>query len=66
MQENRRASFDGQCSDIYHNAMVESFFASLECELIERCPWKNKTEARAAYIYLDRILVQPTLAGILY
>ncbi|MBK9664048.1 MAG: IS3 family transposase, partial [Nitrosomonas sp.] len=28
--------------------MAESFFASLECELIDRRSWKNKTEARLA------------------
>ena len=30
------------------NAMAEGFFASLECELINRRSWKNKTEARLA------------------
>ncbi len=34
--------------DAYDNAMAESFFASLECELIDRRSWKNKTEARLA------------------
>ena len=34
--------------DAYDNAMTESFFASLECELIARRSWKNKTEARLA------------------
>ncbi|UJP05075.1 MAG: IS3 family transposase, partial [Nitrosomonas sp.] len=34
--------------DAYDNAMAESFFASLKCELIDRCSWKNKTEARLA------------------
>ena len=28
--------------------MADSFFASLECELIARRSWKNKTEARLA------------------
>lgn len=32
--------------DAYDNAMAESFFTSLECELIDRRAWKNKTEAR--------------------
>ena len=34
--------------DAYDNAMAESFFASLECELIARRSWKTKTEARLA------------------
>lgn len=36
----------GSVGDAYDNAMAESFFASLECELIDRRSWKNKTEAR--------------------
>ena len=31
-----------------HNAMAESFFATLECELIDRRLWKTQTEARLA------------------
>ncbi|SDX57633.1 Integrase core domain-containing protein [Nitrosomonas oligotropha] len=38
----------GSVGDTYDNAMAESFFASLECELIDRRSWKNKTEARLA------------------
>jgi putative transposase len=38
----------GTVGDAYDNAMAESFFASLECELIDRRSWKNKTEARLA------------------
>lgn len=38
----------GSVGDAYDNAMAESFFASLECELIDRRSWKNKTEARLA------------------
>lgn len=36
----------GAVGDAYDNAMAESFFASLECELIARRSWKTKTEAR--------------------
>ena len=36
----------GTVGDAYDNAMAESFFASLECELIARRTWKSKTEAR--------------------
>ena len=34
--------------DAYDNAMAESVFASLECELIDRRSFKTKTEARPA------------------
>jgi putative transposase len=36
----------GSVGDAYDNAMAESFFASLECELIDRRIWKTKTQAR--------------------
>ena len=36
----------GTVGDAYDNAMAESFFASLECELIARRTWKTKTDAR--------------------
>jgi len=32
--------------DCYDNAMRESFFASLECELIERSSFETKTQAK--------------------
>jgi transposase InsO family protein len=38
----------GTVGDAYDNAMAESFFATLECELINRRSWKTKTEARLA------------------
>ncbi len=38
----------GTVGDAYDNAMAESFFAKLECELIDRRSWKTKTEARLA------------------
>ena len=38
----------GSVGDAYDNVMAESFFASLECELIARRSWKTKTEARLA------------------
>ena len=34
--------------DAYDNAMAESFFATLECELLERRSFKTKAEARTA------------------
>ena len=36
----------GSVGDAYDNAMCESFFATLECELLDRCRFKTQTEAR--------------------
>lgn len=38
----------GTVGDAYDNAMAESFFATLECELIDRRSWRTKAEARMA------------------
>jgi putative transposase len=38
----------GSVGDAYDNAMAESFFATLECELIDRRSWPTKAEARLA------------------
>ena len=38
----------GTVGDAYDNAMAESFFATLECELINRRSWKTKANARMA------------------
>jgi putative transposase len=38
----------GTVGDAYDNAMAESFFATLECELIDRRSWTTLTEARLA------------------
>ena len=38
----------GSVGDAYDNAMAESFFASLECELINRRSWQNKTAAKTS------------------
>lgn len=38
----------GSVGDAYDNALCESFFASLETELIDRSRWKTHTEARMA------------------
>jgi putative transposase len=44
----------GTVGDAYDNAMAESFFASLECELIARKSWQTKTEARLAlFTYIE-------------
>jgi putative transposase len=38
----------GTVGDAYDNAMAESFFATLECELIDPHRWKTKVDARQA------------------
>ena len=38
----------GTVGDAYDNAMAESFFATLECELINRRSWQTKGEVRLA------------------
>jgi putative transposase len=44
----------GSVGDAYDNAMAESFFASLECELIDRRSFQTKAEARLAlFSYIE-------------
>jgi putative transposase len=44
----------GSVGDAYDNAMCESFFATLECELLERCRFKTQAEARSAvFAYIE-------------
>ena len=38
----------GSVGDAYDNAMCESFFATLECELIDRRRFRSHSEARMA------------------
>jgi putative transposase len=38
----------GSVGDAYDNAMCESFFATLECELLDRTRFRTQTEARMA------------------
>jgi putative transposase len=38
----------GSVGDAYDNAMCESFFATLECELLQRRKFQTKAEARMA------------------
>ena len=38
----------GSVGDAYDNAMCESFFATLECELLQRRSFRTKAEARMA------------------
>jgi putative transposase len=47
MREAGIAASMGSVGDSYDNAMAESFFASLESELIDRTLWRSHAEARA-------------------
>jgi putative transposase len=38
----------GSVGDCFHNAMCESFFATLECELLDRRRFRTRVEARMA------------------
>src|ERR1700690_599639 len=38
----------GAVGDAYDNALWESFLATLECELLDRCRFKTQAEARRA------------------
>ena len=38
----------GSVGDCYDNALCESFFATLECELLDRCRFRTQAEARMA------------------
>jgi putative transposase len=38
----------GSVGDAYDNALCESFFATLECELLDRCRFPTQVEARMA------------------
>jgi putative transposase len=44
----------GSVGDAYDNAMCESFFATLECELLQRRKFQTKAEARMAiFIFIE-------------
>jgi putative transposase len=38
----------GSVGDAYDNALCESFFATLECELLKRRRFRNQAEAKMA------------------
>ena len=44
----------GSVGDCYDNAMCESFFATLECEVLQKGPLKTKAEAKmAVFDYIE-------------
>jgi putative transposase len=48
LRESGIAASMGSTGDYYDNAMAESFFATLETELIDRSDWATAPEAKAA------------------
>jgi putative transposase len=44
-------AFGNRCKDAYNNAMCESFFATLECELIDRRSFRSHGEVRIAPVH---------------
>jgi putative transposase len=48
LRESGIAASMGSVGDCYDNAMAESFFATLETELIDRTDWATPAEAKAA------------------
>jgi putative transposase len=48
LRESGIAASMGSIGDCYDNAMAESFFATLETELIDRSDWATGAEAKAA------------------
>ena len=53
-QQHRIRVSMGSVGDCYDNAMCESFFATLECELLQRERWQTHAEARRAiFTYIE-------------
>ena len=50
----------GSVGDTYDNAMCESFFATLECELIDRHRFRSHTEARMATFHFIEGFYNPS------
>jgi putative transposase len=46
----------GSVGDAYDNAMAESFFSTLDCELLERRRFRSQAEARmACFSYIETL-----------
>lgn len=52
----------GSVGDAYDKAMAESFFATLECELIDRTQLADEDRSAAGAVHQHRRLVQPAAA----
>jgi putative transposase len=57
----------GSVGDCYDNAMAESFFATLECELLARQPFPTHVAARTAlFEYIEVFYVRPVQPKLAY
>lgn len=50
----------GSAGDAYDNAMCESFFATLECELLDRRRFRSHAEAKIAVFHFIEGFYNPT------
>ena len=50
----------GTVGDAYDNAMAEAFFATLECELLDRRSFRSQAEARMAVFHFIEGFYNPT------
>jgi len=50
----------GSVGDAYDNAMCESFFATLECELFDRNRFRSHSEARMAVFHFIEGFYNPS------
>ncbi len=50
----------GSVGDAYDNALAEAFFATLECELLDRRRFRSQAEARmAVFHFIEGFLLAP-------
>ena len=63
-RESGIAQSMGSTGDAYDNAMCESFFATLECELIWKRSFRTAADARARGVRLHRRLLQHAPASL--
>jgi putative transposase len=69
LRESGIAASMGSVGDCFDNAMAESFFATLETELIDRSDWTNVAEAKAAVfeyieVFYNRIRRHSSLGNV--
>jgi putative transposase len=69
LRESGIAASMGSVGDCYDNAMAESFFATLETELIDRSEWASPAQAKAAVfeyieVFYNRIRRHSSLGNV--
>ena len=55
----------GSIGDCYDNSVVESFFGTLQLELLDQHRWASSPPARPGRLRVDRSLVQPAAPALL-